>query len=291
MPSGQLRGEEWGKLTQDYPDPDVITAILDICTFDARIGYEGYRNTTTIHLNLKTAIADAQTVAADIFLELNESCLEVFPHNNGFPSHLSTSPLFLTDMSDGSKTRIHLLTYKPGDMSRINAGIPDHYSTIEYSRIEDAIQVVQRFGRNSIVIKRDLASSFHHITVSPMDTQLLVLQLEDTWYAERFLPFGLHTARHPLNLFAEVSHRILEPELKTANISGTIIHHLEDFVLVLDLGAIANLKKSSEIFTTLCTPAGSSNRRSKNTEGTGVSIAGLVRDSGNMVIRLRDKNL
>jgi len=52
-------------------------------------------------------------------------------------------------------------------MSRINAGIPEHYDAIQYREIEDAIQAVQRFGRNRILIKRDFESAFRHISVSP----------------------------------------------------------------------------------------------------------------------------
>jgi len=121
MPTGQLRGEGGAKLTQDYPDPDMITAVLGICTFGARIGYEGYRNTTTIHPNLKIAIAEAPTVSADILLELNKSHLEVFPDVNSLPSHFSASPRGLTHKTDGSQRRIHHLSYPPGDMSGINA--------------------------------------------------------------------------------------------------------------------------------------------------------------------------
>jgi len=167
MPTGQLRGEGWAKLNQDYPDPNVITAVLGIYTFSARIGYEGYRNTSTIHPNLKTAIAEAPTVSANILLELNKSCLEVFPDLNRLPSHFTASPLGLTDKADGSNRRIHHLSYPPGDMSWINDGIPEHYGTIQYNGIEDAIQAVQPFGRNSILIKRDFKSAFHHIPVLP----------------------------------------------------------------------------------------------------------------------------
>jgi len=125
-PTGQLRGEGCGKVTQDYPDPDVITAVLGICPFGARIGCKGYRNTTTIHPNLNTAIAEAPTVSANIILELNKSRLEVFPDLNSLPSHFTASPLGLTNKADGSKRSIHHLSYPPGHMSGIDAGILEH---------------------------------------------------------------------------------------------------------------------------------------------------------------------
>jgi len=264
MPTRQIRGEEWGKFTPDYPDPDMITAVVGISTFGARRGYEGYHNTTTIHPNLKTAIAEAPTVSADILLELNKSRLEVFPDLNSLPSHFTASPLGLTDMADGSKRKIHPLSYPLGDMSGINAAIPEDYDAIRYSSIEEAIQAVQRFGRDSILIKRDFESAFRHILVSPIDTSLLGSQWEDACYAERFLPFGLRTAPYLFNLFAEVVHWILKQQLKTANISASIIHYHKHFLLVLDPGVIAHLKKSSEIFATLCAQVGLSIKRSKN---------------------------
>jgi len=76
-----------------------------------------------------------------------------------------------------------------------------------------------------------------------------------------------------------------------ANISATIIHSLNNFLLVLDPGAITNLKKSSEIITTLCEQVGLSIKTSKNEEGTTVSFTGLVLDTGNIVTRLPDKKL
>jgi len=142
MPTGQLRGEGWGKLTQDYPEPHVITAVLGICCFCAEMGNEGYRNTTTIHPNPKTAIAEAPTVSGSILLELNKSRLEVFPHPNRLPSHFTASQPGLTYQADVSKRRIHHLSYPPGDMSGINAGIPQHYGKIQYSGIEDALPAV-----------------------------------------------------------------------------------------------------------------------------------------------------
>jgi len=245
----------------------MIKAVLGICTFGARIGYQDYRNITTIHPNLKASIVEAPTVSGDILLELNKSHLEVFPNLNSLPIHFTASPLGLTEKADRSRSRIHHLSYPPGDLSRINAGIREHYATIQYSGIEYAIQAVQHFWRNSILIKPDFASAFRHIPVLPTDTPLLGFQWEEGFYAEHFLPFGLRTAPYLFNLFAEVSHWILEKQLKMANITATIIHYLDHFWLVLDPGVIVNLKKSSEILTTLCAQVGLSIKTLKMKRG------------------------
>ena len=90
MPTGQLRRDGLAKLTQDYPDPNVIRAVLGICSFGARIGYESYRSKMTIHSNLKSAIAEASIVSADIVSELHQSRLEVYSGHNNLPRHFTT---------------------------------------------------------------------------------------------------------------------------------------------------------------------------------------------------------
>jgi len=102
-------------------------------------------------------------VSADIHLELNKFRLEVFPDLNSLPSHFTGSALGLTYKVDGSKGRICHLSYPPGDMSEIHTGIPEDYGAIQYRGIEDPIPAVQRFGRHSILMKRDLKSALRHI--------------------------------------------------------------------------------------------------------------------------------
>jgi len=94
----------------------------------------------------------------------------------------------------------------------------------------------------------------------------------------------LLTAPYRFNLFAEPFHWIIEEQLKTVNIRATIIHYLDDSLLVLDPGAIANLKQSSEIFTTPCAQVGLSIQTGKNEEGSAVSFALLVLDTSNLGI-------
>ena len=86
---------------------------------------------------------EAPTVSADILCELHKSRLEVFPNLNSLPSHFTAYSLGLTDKADGSKRKIHHLSYPPGAMSEINTGILEHYGAIQCRGIEDAIQAVQ----------------------------------------------------------------------------------------------------------------------------------------------------
>jgi len=206
MLPGQLRNDRWTMLTQAYSDQTVITAIPCICTFGTRIGYKGHRDTITIYPNQSTVMTDSELVAADILLEVSKNRLQVYNHSQSLPSHYTASPLGLTDKAHGSNRRIHHLSYPVGDMTSINAGIPERYGTIQYSGIRDAIQAVQRYSKDRVLIKRDFESASHHIPLSPSDSPLLAFHWDNQFASPRFLPFGLRTAPYLFGIFAEVFH-------------------------------------------------------------------------------------
>ena len=125
MPVGQLRVSGWKELAAEFPDQDVVSAILGICKFGARIGYMRQRTTPTIYNNLATAGADISIVSANISLELSKHRLNIYPNVDSLPAHYTASPLGLTDMADGSKRRIHHLSYPPTGATSINSEIPE----------------------------------------------------------------------------------------------------------------------------------------------------------------------
>ena len=97
------------------------------------MGFEGVREAPTIHPNLATAHADTHQVTADITPELNLDRLLLYPNIQSLPTHYTASPLGLTDKSDGSKRRIHHLSYPTNTTSSINGGIPEEFGAIAYS--------------------------------------------------------------------------------------------------------------------------------------------------------------
>ena len=182
IPVGQLNPDGWKQLTCRYPDQSVTAAILGICYFGARIGYEGERIEPTIYRNLKTAEDDSAVVTAELASEQDRGRLKLYAAREVLPDHYTASPLGLTDKSDGSKRRIHHLSYPPTCTTSINAGIPENYGTIEYSTVDDAIQAIQAYGNGCKLLKRDFESAFRHIPVSPLDTPLLGFHWESRFY-------------------------------------------------------------------------------------------------------------
>jgi len=118
---------------------------------------------------------------------------------------------------------------------------------------------------------------------------LLKFQWQNTFYAECFLSFGLRTAPYLFNLFAEVFHWIIEQELRDKHLEASVIHYLDDFLVVIP--PAGNLNQCTEIFAQRCSEVGLTIKESKNEGGQLASFAGFELDTTHMVIRLPKKKL
>ena len=173
MPAGPLDLIGWKKHTEILPDQRVTSAILGICRYGARIGYEGPRNSINQYPNLSTAEENEEIVTADIVSELADNCLKCYSNRSCLPTYYKASPLGLVDKCDGTKRRIHHLSYPPEEGGLINCGIPEHYGTIAYSNISEVLSGIQSLGKHSLLIKRDFEKVFRPILISLLDTPLL----------------------------------------------------------------------------------------------------------------------
>ena len=189
MPAGPLQLAGWSEFLKTYPEPAVVEAILGICRFRARIGYEGPCDPSQIHQNLSSAEDAPDTVTADIRAELANNRLEHYPRIETLPEYFIASPLGLIDKSDGTKHRIHHLSFPTDekDSGSINGRIPEYYGTITYSGVQEAIMAIQKFGRDCLLVKRDFESAVRHIPISPFDSGLLSFHWENKYYSECFL--------------------------------------------------------------------------------------------------------
>ena len=111
MPASPLQLAGWSEFLKTYLEPAVVEPILGICRFGARISYEGPRGPSHIHQNLSSAEDAPETLTADIKAELGNDRLEHYPSIKTLPQYFIASPLGLIDKADGTKRRIHHLSF------------------------------------------------------------------------------------------------------------------------------------------------------------------------------------
>jgi len=101
-PAGPLSLQRWRERTTLYPEPSVTDAILGICRFGARIGYEGRRDRSEIYPNLSSATDFPEVVTKNIMEEIVKNRLECYPTLASVPEAFTASSLGLVDKSDSS---------------------------------------------------------------------------------------------------------------------------------------------------------------------------------------------
>ena len=112
--------------------------------------------------------------------------------------------------------------------SSINDGIDKEEFTLRYATIDDAVQMINRLGSNSLLAKIDIKSAFRTLPVRVEDRELLSICWRQKYYVDCCLPFGLQSALFIFNQYAEALEWILRHNYLIPN----IIHYLDDFLIV-----------------------------------------------------------
>ena len=100
-------------------------------------------------------------------------------------------------------------------------------------------------------------------------------------FQERFLPFGLQTARRIFNFFAKGLHWIL-----ASRSSAAITHYLDDFLAIFTAADRAAAIEYEHTFEAICRDLGLQIKIAKNCSGTTVEFLGLIIDTIRMEARL-----
>jgi hypothetical protein len=287
MQPSPLKVEGWRALLLDHPDRNFVNTLLGIITYGARVGYEGPRHgrNPVVYDNLSTAALEPTLLRTDLEKQLEANRLKTYESLHSLPNGYIASPLGLTDKSDGSKRRIHHLSFPSKyPAESVNGNIPEEYGTLRYSTMDDVVAILSRppYGVGSILVKRDLEDAFRHIPVSPWDWPLLGFHWDSTYYADCFLPFGLRTAPYIFNLFAEAFHWILGRAL--APFLTEVVHYLDDFLFISP--PTTDWTILDAIISTTADTLGLSIKEKKNRQGTVVDFCGLEVDTMLYVVRL-----
>ena len=279
VPKHTLNAKEILRLLQHYPDQQFPQMLAGIATYGARLGYEGTQTATIQLKNHKSAYSQPgildESIDQDIALNRTSAA-------NTIPNAYYISPLGLVPKTTARKItgwrKIHNLSAPRG--RSVNDGIPKHYGTMVYETFQDALHLIAKSGRGTVLIKRDLKSAFRFIPVSPFDQWLLMYEWNGKVYYELFLPFGLRTAPIIFNLFSEAIHWIM------MSLGWKLCHYMDDFLLVLPPQIGCDAPKAAAEFLHTCESVGFAIEEKKNREGTLVDFLGLEIDTMDMQARL-----
>ena len=108
--------------------------------------------------------------------------------NPPFPT-FRVSPISVIPKKSSSEFRlIHNLSF-PSENS-VNDFINKELCTVKYSSIDDAVRMIYKLGKNSLLAKCDIKSVFRLLRLSPGDFDLMGFKFKDQYYFDKCLPMS-----------------------------------------------------------------------------------------------------
>ena len=203
-------------------------------TIEAEYLTNGFNNGFALHYegprmafeakNLKSAIQNPNIVRLKIKKELQAGRI-AGPFTISPFKDLRVSPLGLVPKKEPGEFRlIHHLSYPEGES--VNDYIDPKLCSVQYTKFDAAVQMVQHLGQGALLGKADIKSAFRLIPVSKDDFPLLGFKFDNLYYFDKALPFGCSISCAVFEKFATFLEWIVR---KSCNV-GDLEHYLDDYL-------------------------------------------------------------
>ena len=90
--------------------------------------------------------------------------------------NLQISPIGLVPKKNGDFRMIHHLFYPEG--KSINSGIDREFCSVNYTSFDEAVHMIQDFGKNCKLFKVDIKNAYRLLPINPQDFDLLGISFE-----------------------------------------------------------------------------------------------------------------
>ena len=287
--STPLQVRAWANLLNGHPDSEFALFILQGLQQGFRIGFQGPTPLTSPRRvrNMRSAYDHPEVIESYLAREVGLQRIISIPHHlaPSFPS-LRLSPFgVIPKRNQSNKWRLIVDLSSPEGRS-VNDGIDPNLCSIKYASVDDAVNIIQRLGRGTLLAKLDLRDAYRIVPVHPNDRPLLGMQWRDSIYIDTALPFGLRSAPKIFSALADALLWILQFQGASPS-----LHYLDDFLLI---GSPNSSNCSQALQTTLdiCKVLGVPIAEEK-TEGpvTSLTFLGIEIDTDLLQLRLPSSKL
>ena len=160
------------------------------------------------------------------------------------------SPITIRKKSTTGKFRLlHNLSY-PYDGTSINDNIIDHYKSVKYANVNQAIKLMSRMQRCSYSAKSDIKDAFRLIPIQEKDHSKLGIFCNGKYYYDTTLPMGSASSCKIFESFSTALHHIMQHFMPNCK----IIHYLDDFLFMAPTKALC--QTYLDTFSKICKDIG-----------------------------------
>jgi hypothetical protein len=171
---------------KSYPDNSAAITLKEGLTNGFRLQYSRPR-ISVFCKNLISAFEHPHVLQDKIDKEVLEGRM-AGPFDYPPVHNLHVSPIGVVPKSDGGWRMITHLSYPPS--ISINNHIDPVHTSVNYTSFDTVIQTISHLDKGALRAKADIKSAFRLIRVHPADFELLGLNMNGKFYADKCLPFG-----------------------------------------------------------------------------------------------------
>ena len=107
-------------------------------------------------------------------------------------------------------------------------GIDKTLCSVQYASFDDAIRIVQKAGKGSLICKRDIQGSFSNLCIRPSDFRLTGFKFDGFLVFQKVLPMGCAISPKAFESFST----FIEWRVKRESGLCSISHYVDDFICV-----------------------------------------------------------
>ena len=232
--------ERWSDELLLHPDQCFVQYILNGITNGFRIGFDHHCPLQQPDYTMLTQ--NPSIIAKYLQREVALGRMKCFPTTGGHSSvHLSPIGAIPKKHRPG-KWRLIVDLSSPSNAS-VNDGISSEWSSLRYPTIDHLSSLILQEGMGAFLVKADLKEAYRMIPVHPHGQLLLGVEWDGAIFTDMALPFGLRLA--PTAVADALQWILVHKGIKT------ILHYLDDFILVASSLAEANAHKEILLATTV----------------------------------------
>ena len=204
-------------------DKEKAAAIRNGFTFGFPLHYSGPHMPSDAK-NLKSALEQPGVVRQKIQAEIEKGRV-AGPFINHPIKTLRVSPIGLVPKKEPNQFRlIHHLSYPPGNS--LNDFIDPKLCSVQYTRFDEAIHMIQDLGKGCLLGRSDVKSAFRLLPVLPMAFDQLGFMFDGQYYFDKAMPFGCSISCQTWELFAT----FIEFAVVRQSPVGKLLHYLDDYL-------------------------------------------------------------
>ena len=190
----------WEPFLAIHPDQQFAAYLRRGLSHGFHIGFQPDTRLNSTSRNHRSVLHNPVVVHSHVSEEVKAGRLKgPFALTEATAVHIS--PIGIVPKTQPGKWRLIVDLSHPQGGS-VNDGIDPSVCSLKYASVDEAVEVIRRWGSGTLLAKLDLKAAYRMVPVHPTDHHLLGIIWNEAVYVDTALPFGLRSAP---NIFTAVA--------------------------------------------------------------------------------------